>query len=344
MYFLKIYLQALPLNKHLLDRANSKHITDFIGEARFYNILVSAILIFLVSSTLMMLWVLTRRLVAKFSKLRKARISQLLEEYLVAFIVADEEANDSLGYAKANKQLLNLLSKKKFSYTNNLNRQLFLPILLDTLQSLKGHDAVKIRTLYFRLHYQRDALHVLRTKSAWYKKGEAIKQLRAMDVKTAIQDILLHTNHESIAIQTAAMQAHISMVPKNPLNFLATYKGNLTHWQHAALYETLRRYHGQHLPDFQPWLLHCNPSVVTFAVRMIHAFRQVNAIPNLSIAIQHDNETAKKAAINAVVELGDRAALQSLLSGNHEQAYPIQLFLKNALQQIPNRTPIYSEV
>lgn len=309
-------LGDLPNASHIVRRATSKHITDFIGEERFHDILVNAIIVFLACTLLMMLWVLMRRLIAQLSKLRKAHIRKSLEEHLVAFIVADDEALNDLAYEKSSKKLFNLLSKKKFNYNNRLHRELFLPILLDTLQCLKGNDAIKIRRLYFHLNYHHDAIRTLRTPSAWYSKGEAIKQLRLMEVNTTIQDILLHTNHESIAIQTAAMQAHISMVPKYPLQFLATYKGKLTHWQQAALYETLRRYHEQHLPDFQTWLMHDNPNVVVFAIRMIHAFHQVDAVPNLIIAMHHENDSVKKVAWKAIMELADSATLQILQNSN----------------------------
>jgi HEAT repeat protein len=56
--------------------------------------------------------------------------------------------------------------------------------------------------------------------------------------------------------------------------------------------------------------MHHNPNVVVFAIRMIHAFHQVDAVPNLIIAMHHENDSVKKVAIKAITELGDTVALK----------------------------------
>lgn len=274
-----------------------------------YNLLAKGLIIsmvyFALMITLILSFVLIRRHILNARDARDKKLRILIHKLIIEFLYApDGEISSELE-----------LSLVKSGHT----KQIIVQALVELRDTLTGPKHDKLKDLYTQAGLHEFSQKKLRSPF-WHLRAEGIKELSAMDIEAAHEEIKMHVNDSNSHVSLEAKIALIRMNEDNPLAFLAYTKTRLTAWDQVSIYQTLKNSY-KRLPNFTAWLYSDNDSVTEFCIEMILDFGQKLAQEDLVILLDHPSEQVREKAYRALSALNPQMASQ-ILPANFDRETP----------------------
>jgi HEAT repeat protein len=134
------------------------------------------------------------------------------------------------------------------------------------------------------------------------------------------------------------MEAQIALVrlnDDNPFEFLSHLTSHFSLWEQITLHELII-HHNIPLPSFQKLLTSPNPTVVTFALRMIREFKQKESEANVLETLFHTDPSVRTLAVEVAGDLDMRSTLETMKHMYKYQEYKICLAIVKSMGKMPD--------
>src|SRR5664280_879538 len=220
--------------------------------------------------------------------------------------------------------------------SDSYRRHVLIDQIIDVSINLKGKEIEKLFDLYKLLGLARDSIKKAQSRQ-WHKKIKGIRELAYMNIKDA-NDILYNALNSSNEI--LRMEAQIALVrlnDDNPFEFLSHLTSHFSLWEQITLHELII-HHNIPLPSFQKWLTSPNPTVVTFALRMIREFKQKESEANVLETLFHTDPSVRILAVEVAGDLDMRSTLETMKHMYKYQEYKICLAIIKSMRKMPHVT------
>ncbi len=222
--------------------------------------------------------------------------------------------------------------------SDSYRRHVLIDQIIDVSINLKGKEIEKLFDLYKLLGLARDSIKKAQSRQ-WHKKIKGIRELAYMNIKDA-NDILYNALNSSNEI--LRMEAQIALVrlnDDNPFEFLSHLTSHFSLWEQITLHELII-HHNIPLPSFQKWLTSPNPTVVTFALRMIREFKQKESEANVLETLFHTDPSVRILAVEVAGDLDMRSTLETMKHIYKYQEYKICLAIIKSMGKMPDGSMI----
>src|SRR5664280_2906678 len=163
--------------------------------------------------------------------------------------------------------------------SDSYRRHVLIDQIIDVSINLKGKEIEKLFGLYKLLGLDKDSIKKAHSRQ-WHKKIKGIRELAFMNIKDANTVIYKALNSSNEILRMEAQIALVRLSDDNPFEFLSHLTTRFSLWEQITLHELIIQ-HNIPLPSFQKWLTSPNPTVVTFALRMIREFEQRESEENV---------------------------------------------------------------
>ena len=285
------------------------------------NFLIAAIIISIVTMIILLIIILLNR--KRMEK--EEQLHQYLMEKYQSLII-----NYLFGSATPEEFLL--------IASDSYRRHVLIDQIIDVSINLKGKEIEKLFDLYKLLGLARDSIKKAQSRQ-WHKKIKGIRELAYMNIKDA-NDILYNALNSSNEI--LRMEAQIALVrlnDDNPFEFLSHLTSHFSLWEQITLHELII-HHNIPLPSFQKWLTSPNPTVVTFALRMIREFKQKESEANVLETLFHTDPSVRILAVEVAGDLDMRSTLETMKHIYKYQGYKICLAIIKSMGKMPDASMI----
>jgi hypothetical protein len=285
------------------------------------NFLIAAIIISIVTMIILLIIILLNR--KRMEK--EEQLHQYLMEKYQSLII-----NYLFGSATPEEFLL--------IASDSYRRHVLIDQIIDVSINLKGKEIEKLFDLYKLLGLARDSIKKAQSRQ-WHKKIKGIRELAYMNIKDA-NDILYNALNSSNEI--LRMEAQIALVrlnDDNPFEFLSHLTSHFSLWEQITLHELII-HHNIPLPSFQKWLTSPNPTVVTFALRMIREFKQRESEANVLETLFHTDPSVRILAVEVAGDLDMRSTLETMKHMYKYQEYKICLAIIKSMGKMPDSSMI----
>jgi len=285
------------------------------------NFLIAAIIISIVTMIILLIIILLNR--KRMEK--EEQLHQYLMEKYQSLII-----NYLFGSATPEEFLL--------IASDSYRRHVLIDQIIDVSINLKGKEIEKLFDLYKLLGLARDSIKKAQSRQ-WHKKIKGIRELAYMNIKDA-NDILYNALNSSNEI--LRMEAQIALVrlnDDNPFEFLSHLTSHFSLWEQITLHELII-HHNIPLPSFQKWLTSPNPTVVTFALRMIREFKQKESEANVLETLFHTDPSVRILAVEVAGDLDMRSTLETMKHIYKYQEYKICLAIIKSMGKMPDSSMI----
>ena len=285
------------------------------------NLLITAIIISITTMIILLVFILLNR-----KRLEKEELlhQYLLEKYQSLII------NYLFGYA----------SPEEFSSiaSDTYRRQVLIDQMIDVSINLKGDESIKLISLYKLLGLDKDSIAKAHNRR-WHKKIKGFRELAFMNIKDANPAIYKALNSSNEILRMEAQTALVILGNDNPFEFLSHLNSNFSLWEQITLHELIIQ-HNIPLPSFQKWLTSSNPTVVTFALRMIREFNQKESEDNVRETLLHPDSSVRYLAVQVAGDLDMRSTLETLKHMYKNQEYKICLEIIKSMGKMPDSSMI----
>ncbi len=266
------------------------------------------IVLFMLGGSLFFSFIILSRII----KSRRHRLQRWLQDHiqksLNAFIVHETEQSSGKSFPwrfhlRALRSLL----------TNAWRRQIMIDMLVANKQNLAGKSGDVLRKVYLRLGLRRVSRAKL-THTNPHIKISGLQELALMecaDALTFIQTLLHHPNRQ---VREESFVALVRLVDVADSDLVLAYDDRISGWMRIILHQHLRHLGTQRLPHFAYWLKSHNPSVRKFAMEMIIAFRQLEAVPALIELLNDEDISIAALSATALGEMGISEAAGAVAS------------------------------
>jgi hypothetical protein len=281
------------------------------------NFLIAAIIICIATMIILLIIILLNR---KRMEKEEQLHQYLLEKYQNLII------NYLFGYA----------SPEEFSSiaSDTYRRQVLIDQMIDVSINLKGDESKKLISLYKLLSLDRDSIAKAHSRH-WHKKIKGIRELAFMNIKDANVIIYKALNSSNEILRMEAQIALVRLNDDNPFEFLSHLTTRFSLWEQITLHELII-HHNIPLPSFQKWLTSPNPTVVTFALRMIREFNQKESEDNVLETLFHPDPSVRYLAVEVAGDLDMRSTLETMKHMYKYQEYKICLEIIKSMGKMPD--------
>ena len=281
------------------------------------NFLIAAITVSIATMiTLLIIILLNRKRMEKEEQLHQ----YLLEKYQSLII------NYLFGSASP-EEFLSIAS-------DNYRRQVLIDQMIDVSINLKGEESKKLISLYNLLSLDKSSIKKANSRR-WHIKIKGIRELAFMNIKEANAVIYKALNSSNEILRMEAQIALVRLNDDNPFEFLSHLTSHFSLWEQITLHELII-HHNIPLPPFQKWLTSPNPTVVTFALRMIREFRQKESEDNVMETLFHPDPRVRLLAVEVAGDLDMRSTLQTMKHMYKYQEYKICLEIIKSMGKMPD--------
>ncbi|MBT7094013.1 MAG: hypothetical protein HN936_12255 [Bacteroidetes bacterium] len=300
----------------LLKQERSQPLLDSIGA------LTIGIIIFIVILIAVVIFVLILR---NRRKRVDVETEKVRDEYMDS---VSEYLFDESGAEPANLRTANTQKK----------RQILIDEIMQLYANLSGEISNKLRELYLDLDLDNDS--VKKTKSPqWHIRAKGFRELAQMNIKTVNDEIERCLNSDNDVLRMEAQLAMVRLNYESPFSFLDRLEKPFTAWEQLHVYEMIQR-HQIPAPDFTRWLNSPNETVVLFCVRMIHAFKQVEATKRVVDLLGHKNKDIKNEAIITLGELNVLDVLPELKARYTKEDQTGKVLILQAMSKMPEESNV----
>jgi hypothetical protein len=213
-------------------------------------------------------------------------------------------------------------------------RQVLIDQMIDVSINLKGDESKKLFSLYKFLGLDRDSISKVYSRR-WHKKIKGFRELAFMNIKDANPAIYKALNSSNEILRMEAQIALVRLSDENPFEFLSHLTTSFSLWEQITLHELII-HHNIPLPSFQKWLTSPNPTVVTFALRMIREFKQIESEEAVLETLFHPDGSVRILAVQVAGDLDMRSTLQTLKHMYKNQEYKICLEIVKSMGKMPD--------
>ena len=156
-----------------------------------------------------------------------------------------------------------------------------------------------------------------------------------MNIKDANDIIYNALNSSNEILRMEAQIALVRLNDDNPFEFLSHLTSHFSLWEQITLHELII-HHNIPLPSFQKLLTSPNPTVVTFALRMIREFKQKESEANVLETLFHTDPSVRTLAVEVAGDLDMRSTLETMKHMYKYQEYKICLAIVKSMGKMPD--------
>lgn len=219
--------------------------------------------------------------------------------------------------------------------SDDYRRQVLIDQMIDVSVNLKGDSQEKLIKLYRELKLDTDSLARARSRK-WHKKIKGFRELAFMGIREGNEEIYNSLNSKNEILRMEAQIALVRLSEKDHFEFLSQMNRPFSLWEQITLHDLIIQ-HEIPVPDFQRWLNSTNPTVVTFALRMIREFKQMEAEPEIRKALLHRDPRVSKLALEIAGDLDMRSTLDTMKRMYKFQEYSNCLEIIKSMGKMPEQ-------
>jgi hypothetical protein len=279
--------------------------------------LIAAIIVFIATMIILLIIILLNR---KRMEKEEQLHQYLLEKYQSLII------NYLFGFASP-EEFRSIAS-------DTYRRQVLIDQMIDVSINLKGEENKKLISLYKLLNLDKDSINKAHSRR-WHIKIKGIRELAFMNIKDANAIIYKALNSSNEILRMEAQIALVRLNDDNPFEFLSHLTSHFSLWEQITLHELIV-HHNIPLPSFQKWLTSPNPTVVTFALRMIREFKQKESEDNILETLFHQDPSVRYLAVQVAGDLDMRSTLETMKHMYKYQEYKICLEIIKSMGKMPD--------
>jgi hypothetical protein len=218
--------------------------------------------------------------------------------------------------------------------SDTYRRQVLIDQMIDVSINLKGNESKKLFSLYKLLGLDRDSISKVYSRH-WHKKIKGFRELAFMNIKDANVAIFKALNSSNEILRMEAQIALVRLNDDNPFEFLSHLTTHFSLWEQITLHELII-HHNLPLPSFQKWLTSPNPSVVTFALRMIREFKQKESEESVRETLFHPDSSVRFLTVQVAGDLNMHSTLETMKHMYKHQEYNICLEIIKSMGKMPD--------
>jgi len=186
-------------------------------------------------------------------------------------------------------------------------KQILIDEIMQLYANLSGEISNRLRELYVDLGLDNES--VQKTKSPqWHIRAKGFRELAQMNIKTVNDEIERCLNSPNDVLRMEAQLALIRLNFDDPFSFLDKLIEPFSAWEQLHVYEMIHRYQIP-VPDFTRWIHSRNITIVIFCIRMIRAYKQVDALRELLPLLTDGNQEVRE---ECIITLGDLQEVEVL--------------------------------
>jgi hypothetical protein len=241
------------------------------------------------------IFIMISRTVKNRREMLTAKYSNEFEELLTDFLFGDHHDRESTEY----KSLISLLRSKVKTKTQH---DAFIKVMMELHKNLHGESAQSLEFLYQDTGIENKAIKNIKS-GRWFKKAFAFMELSQFNVQKSGDLIMNYTDNTNKILRDEAQFALIRLWGIRGLKFVPKTLTLMSDWQQVRILEQLKKMHRDDIPSFIPWLSNKNPSVITFALKLVTYFNQVDAENEIVSLFDHEDVKIQKYALYAIGKL-----------------------------------------
>jgi len=273
-------------------------------------------------------------LLSRVLQTRRHRLTRWLQDHiqksLNAFIVHETErsAGKSFPWNFHLRALRSLL-------TRPWRRQVMIDMLIANKQNLTGKSGDVLRKVYLRMGLRRLSRAKL-THPNPHTKISGLQELALMECADALGFIRTLMRHPNRQVREESFIALVRLADMADSDLVLAYEDRISGWMKIILHQHLRQKGAQRLPHFAYWLQSHNPAVRQFALEMIIAFRQLEAVPALIRLLTDADLRIAALSASALGEMGisEAAGEVAALGMRYPAHEEVSLQVVQALHQL----------
>ena len=281
------------------------------------NFLIVAIIISIVTMIILLIIILLNR--------KRMEKEELLHQYLL-----EKYQSLIINYLFGSASAEEFHSIASDSY----RRQVLIDQMIDVSINLKGEESKKLISLYKLLNLDKDSIKKAYSHR-WHIKIKGIRELAFMNISDANTVIYKALNSSNEILRMEAQIALVRLNDDDPFEFLSHLTSHFSLWEQITLHELIVL-HNIPLPSFQKWLTSPNPTVVTFALRMIREFKQKESEENILETLSHQDPSVRYLAVQVAGDLDMRLTLETMKHMYKYQEYKICLEIIKSMGKMPD--------
>ena len=233
------------------------------------------------------------------------------------------------GVLEKDERILVLLKNRRF-------RNMFVDGLMNSVRRFKGEVAQNILQLYRIYELEYFSLRKLNSFKS-YRVARGINELRAMQVETAIPKIQKLLRNSSTEIFEEAQYALVDLKGFNGLDFPEDLVHTVSRWQQMKLLSAIHFLPTDASETILKWLRHKNPSVVVFALKLVHKFQLFHFLESVLHLLNHPEISVRKKAVRILDTIDDGEVSEKLRANFGDQPTEIQLEILRMLHILKDK-------
>ena len=218
---------------------------------------------------------------------RQERRMAKAREIVTAELTTDLMMDDKLTEKDFNKYTTRI---GELIFKNKLFKQVLIDQVIFYHQNFTDHTSIVLKRLFNSLNLVENAIKKLRAR-AWELRASGLKEIQEMTPEEnydQLIDPLLNDKNNDLRIEAQA--AYIKLHPENPFDFLGNATEELLEWHQILLYEIIANTPELTVPKFRIYLQSKNESIISFCLKLIEYYQQLDAIPNLLTLLDHPSQ------------------------------------------------------
>jgi tetratricopeptide (TPR) repeat protein len=291
------------------------------------TLLIASLIIVIVFSLTSMVIVLIIILITRNRRVkREALQNSLREKYqalLIEYLFSPEEGSTV-------KEKIGDIAASHFT------RDILINEMKDLSINLKGQTSIKLRELYLDLDLHLESLGKA-SAEAWHVKIKGFRELAFMNIQEGNPIILESLDSHNDVLRMEAQLALVRLNEDDPFGFLDYLEKPFTLWEQLNVHEMIIQ-HNITPPEFKRWLHSPNKSIILFALQMIKAFRQSNALPNMIDLLESPDEIIRYNTIVTMGEMRLKEALPHLKHLYKSESYENCFAIVHAMNKMPDES------
>lgn len=258
-----------------------------------YQVVVFFMLFMLATSMALIVFVFWHRYWRSRKQRMRTWVKTQLEPFFQELILSGED--DPFTLQKELKKIETLIPSGYEKYSESACRA----ILFELEQLYVGETKNTIKTIYSMLQLDKHAIETLKSGSAEEKAG-ALAELRRMDMKRWLFEILPYTNHPFYLIRREAQLAAIALGGWKGLDFLNDLSVPITEWQIQRMVIRIARLPITKHSDKSGWFASSNPSVRILAMRLARHYQWTDLHPLVTANLDHPDREVQTEALHCL--------------------------------------------
>ena len=292
--------------------------------------LVIVIITCILCLVVLLIWILINR---NKMHARQAETDRLMEQFeTLLFDYLTTEKNEGIYKDIARTALFDFNREILIVQMRELSKSMSMTMNMGANDEAR----VQLRELYYRMHLDQDSIRKIYSPK-WHIQIKGFRELAFMDVTEANAKLRHALKSKNNILRMEAQLALIRLNNDDPFGFLDHLTHPFTLWEQLNVYELIT-VHNLTVPQFTRWTGSPNKTVVIFALRMIHVFKQQQAAPEVAECLRHVDKDIRRMAIFVCGEIQLRETLMQLKHMYKDEEYTNQLAIVHAMGKMPDES------